>query len=327
MATLQGARAPSTNVAYDLRWRIFSSWCTAHDLDPESCNVQAILLFLQSCLDKGLSASTVKVYLAAISAGHVQLLEGSVGRHPLVSMFMKGARRQRPARVRKAVRWDLDIVLSALARPPFEPLESASLKHLSMKVAFLLAITSTKRVGELHALSVSPECFQVGPDRKSVVLRPNPSFLPKVLPEGYVNSSWSLSAFSPSADGEEHVLCPVRALQAYVSRTQSLRRTDQLFVCYAERVMGSSVSKQRLSHWIVDTIHLAYSLAGRPQPVGVVAHSTRGTATSRALLRGVPLSEVCAAASWASSATFARFYNINVATPSAVVSAVLGSSS
>ena len=123
------------------------------------------------------------------------------------------------------------------------------------------------------------------------------------------------------------MLCPVRALQAYVSRTQSLRRTDQLFVCHAERVRGSSLSKQRLSHWIVDTIHLAYSLAGRPQPVGVVAHSTRGTATSRALLRGVPLSEVCAAASWASSATFARFYSINVATPSALVSAVLGSSS
>ena len=202
IATLQGARAPSTNVAYDLRWRIFSSWCAARNLDPESCNVQAILLFLQSCLDKGLSASTVKVYLAAISAGHVQLPEGSVGRHPLVSRFMKGARRQHPARVRKAVHWDLDIVLSALARPPFEPLESTSLKNLSMKVAFLLAITSTKRVGELHALSVSPECFQMGPDRKSVVLRPNPSFLPKVLPDGYVNSSWSLSAFSPSAVGE-----------------------------------------------------------------------------------------------------------------------------
>ena len=57
---------------------------------------------------------------------------------------------------------DLDVVLSVLARPPFKLLGFVSLKHLSMKVAFLLALTSTKTVSELHALSVSAECFRVG---------------------------------------------------------------------------------------------------------------------------------------------------------------------
>ena len=38
--------------------------------------------------------------------------------------------------------WDLDVVLAALAKPPLETLESASMKHPSMKVAFLVAITS-----------------------------------------------------------------------------------------------------------------------------------------------------------------------------------------
>ena len=116
MATLQGARAPSTNAAYRLRWRAFSAWCVAHGLDPESCSVQDVLLYLQSLFEKGLSADTVKVYLAAISACHIQLPEGSVGRHPLVSKFMRGFRRLRPHRVRNAVRWDLDLVLAALSR-------------------------------------------------------------------------------------------------------------------------------------------------------------------------------------------------------------------
>jgi hypothetical protein len=103
--------------------------------------------------------------------------------------------------------------------------------------------------------------------------------------------------------------------------------TDQLFVCYGERVMGAELSKQRLSHWIVDTITTAYRLAGRPVLGSVVPHSTRGVAASWALLRGVPLADICAAASWASSCTFARYYWVNVAPPTAVGSAVLGAAS
>ena len=74
-----------------------------------------------------------------------------VGCYPLLSRFMKGVRPLRPASTRSKASRDLDVVLAALAKPPFKMLESASLKNLSMKVVFLVAITSTKRVGELHA--------------------------------------------------------------------------------------------------------------------------------------------------------------------------------
>jgi hypothetical protein len=55
-----------------------------------------------------------------------------------------------------------------------------------------------------------------------------------------------------------------------------------------------------------------------------MAHSTRGVTASWAPLRGVPLDEIGAAASWASSCTFSRYYRVNVAPPSAVGSTVLG---
>ena len=112
-----------------------------------------------------------------------------------------------------------------------------------------------------------------------------------------------------------------------MERTRSGVTTDQLFVCYDERVLGAGLSKQRFSHWIVDTITTAYLLAGSPVLGSVVAHSTRGAAASWALLRRVPLADICAAASWASSCIFARHYRVNVAPPSAVGSAVLGVSS
>ena len=62
-----------------------------------------------------------------------------------------------------------------LQRPPFEPLGGADLKWLSMKTALLLAVTSARRVSELHALSVHGDCCRFSPDGSSVVLRPNPA--------------------------------------------------------------------------------------------------------------------------------------------------------
>ncbi|MEQ2263368.1 hypothetical protein XENORESO_006775 [Xenotaenia resolanae] len=50
------------------------------------------------------------------------------------------------------------------------------------------------------------------------------------------------------------------------------------------------------------------------EAVRVKAHSTRCVSASWAAMKGVPLEAICAAASWASLSTFARFYNVNVAT-------------
>ena len=46
---------------------------------------------------------------------------------------------------------------------PFEPLESAPERILTLKVALLLALASLKRVGDLQALSVSEPCMEFAP--------------------------------------------------------------------------------------------------------------------------------------------------------------------
>ena len=53
----------------------------------------------------------------------------------------------------------LGIVLEALSKPPYEPLQEASFKHLTLKTVFLLAMASAGRLGELHvqALVFEPQ--------------------------------------------------------------------------------------------------------------------------------------------------------------------------
>ncbi len=98
---------------------------------------------------------------------------------------------------------------------------------------------------------------------------------------------------------------PVRELRYYVERTQSFRTSDQLFVCHGGRQKGNAVSKQRMAHWIVDAITLAYQAQGVPYPFRLRAHSTRSVASSS-------LTDICRAAGWATPNTFDRFYSLRV---------------
>uniref|UniRef100_A0A1A8PZ04 ribonuclease H n=1 Tax=Nothobranchius rachovii TaxID=451742 RepID=A0A1A8PZ04_9TELE len=315
--TIQNARAPSTRSLYDCKWRVFEAWCQGREISPFQCPVSVILSFLQDLLDGKKAFSTIKVYLAAISARHLGFGKKLAGQHPLVCSFMRGARRLLPVSRPLVPSWDLSLVLSALSGPPFEPMDGLDLKILSLKVVLLLALVSAKRVSDLQALSVHPSCTQFAPGDMKVSLKPNPAFVPKVV------GSFSpiiLTAFYPlpfSSPEEErwHKLCPIRALKEYVNRTENLRRGDQLFVSWGGPRKGKPVTKQRLSHWIVEAISMAYSCQGIQAPVGLRAHSTRGLSASWALFRGLSIQEICAAASWASPLAFARFYKLDVSVP------------
>ncbi len=96
--TITSARAPSTRRAYTLKWNLFVEWCSSHQEDPRRCSIRAVLSFLQQGLERRLSPSTLKVYVAAISAYHDPVEGKSVGKHNLVVRFLRGARRLNPPR-------------------------------------------------------------------------------------------------------------------------------------------------------------------------------------------------------------------------------------
>ncbi len=327
--TLTEARAPSTRRLYALKWGVFVKWCHQAHIDPVVCTVLDVLSSLQYRLDSGSLPSTLKVYVAAIAAFRSPQGGQSIGRDPMVVSFLKGARRLHPPRPPSVPPWDLEVVLRALSQPPFEPLSSVGLKELSLKTALLLALASAKRIGDLHAFSVDSDCIRFGPGDCSVTLRPRMGYVPKSLSTPFKIQTVSLSALSSEsaasseADAQTSV-CPVRALRIYIDRSAGFRQSDQLFVCYGGCARGRAVSKQRLSHWIVDAITAAYTNQGLECPLHIRGHSTRAMASSWAWSRGMSIQDICVAAGWSSENTFARFYRLDVQSFASQVLSVSG---
>ncbi len=166
-----------------------------------------------------------------------------LGRHRLVSSFMRWARRLRPVRPPSFPSWDLSVVLKGLLEPPFEPLESAPMRILL--VTLLLALASFKRVGDLQALSVSESCTRFVPGRVKAFLRPRPGYVPKVLSTSFRSQVVVLQAFSSSPSSEDddlRLLFPVRALKMYVDRS-SQWQNKHLILPY-------SAHSQLINQWL-----------------------------------------------------------------------------
>ncbi|KAL0192450.1 hypothetical protein M9458_010746, partial [Cirrhinus mrigala] len=133
----------------------------------------------------------------------------------------------------------------------------------------------------LHAFSVIESCLEFGPADSHVTLRPWPGYVPKDLTTLFQVQMVNLQVLPPKeADLAFALLCPVCALHIYMECTRSFRRFEQLFVCCGGQQKGNAVSKQRLAHWVVDPITLAYQCQVEPCPLGVRAHSTQSVASS-----------------------------------------------
>ncbi len=64
--TILHSRAPSTRKRYALKWRVFTSWCSDHQLDTVNCPVRTVLEFLQEWFTTELAPSTLKVYVVDV---------------------------------------------------------------------------------------------------------------------------------------------------------------------------------------------------------------------------------------------------------------------
>ena len=122
----------------------------------------------------------------------------------------------------------------------------------------------------------------------------------------------------------ELLLCQVRALRLYLSRTASLpTRPRSLFV--SPRSPTRSLSKNALSFFNREVIAEAYSSAGHSLPSAsssssssvssssrprssIRAHGVRGVASSWAFHRNAPLSSILESATWSSPSVFSSFY-------------------
>ena len=294
----------STRTTYDSRLAGFIEWCSRSSTDPSSASLGCIADFLLSLFDKDLSISTIRGYRSAIASSHRGFADGSTVSNSLfISKLLKAFFLKRPPCRSLVPSWSLPSVLRCLAEAPFEPLHQASLPHLTIKTAFLIAIASGQRRSSLQALSMDPGHLLW--ENSGVRLIPKASFIAK----NQTTSSGSVEIFLPSLAShssveEDKVWCPVRTLKWYLDRTKSLRSTTDLFV--TTTAPHRAASRDTVSRWLVDCIKLAGDSVLQVGPLR--AHDTRALSTSWALFNGASIEQVQKAAFWANPNSFISCY-------------------
>ena len=298
------ARRKSTRLVYQAKWDIYRQWCRekGHSISrPSLPKVADFLLYLHEV--KKLSVSGIRGYRSMLSLVFrwklPDLSSSSVIKDLIRSFYI-----QRPVRRISPPEWDLDVVLRALRSPPYEPLGEATFRDLTKKTLFLLALATSKRIGEIQSLS-----YRVARQGGDLSLSYLPGFVAKTeternpIPRHFILKS--LKEFVGDLE-DDALLCPVRAIKFYMAATRDLSpRPSHLFV--SPRCRHKAITKNAISFFLRECISGAGALRA-DEGRGPRAHSIRGVSTSVTFYRNWSLKQVLNAATWRSNSTFAAFY-------------------
>ena len=310
------AQRRSTQFVYEAKWTIFVRWCKAHQVDFHSPSVEQIADFLLHLFqDRKLQPSTIDGYRSAI-ADKVGNFTVNISKNENLNRLLDSFHRDRPKGRRGVHAWNLSLVLHQLTKAPFEPLRKASLKHLTFKTVFLLALGSGKRRSEIHAWVNRNIRHQS--DWSKVSLSPSPCFLSEnqLAREGPGSvAPVVIPALAPTLDSslkEDRSLCPVRALRYYLDKTKDLRDKKELVFVSFKKNFNKDISPSTI---LPSTVLLCYQLSDQEALTlhQIKAHDVRAFAASKAFQGGVSLEQILSACHWKSHNTFTQFYLKDVA--------------
>ena len=149
-ARIEAPQRGSTRSVCEAKWTIFASgaslirWTSGYP-----CKVSCCLPYIPY-EDRKLQPSTIDGYCSAI-ADKLGNLPFNISKDKNLARLMDSFHRDRPKGRRGILSWNLSLVLHQLNKAPFESIKEASLKHLTFKMVFLLALWSGKRRSEIHA--------------------------------------------------------------------------------------------------------------------------------------------------------------------------------
>ena len=290
----------------------------SNQVDFRAPPLKAIADFLLHLFqEKKLQPSTIDGYRSTIAdkLGNSTI---NVSKDENLTRLLDSFHSDRPKGRRGIPSWNLSLVLQ-LTKAPFDSLKEASLKHLSFKTVFLLALGSGKRRSEIHAWLHKNIRHQS--DWSKVSLYPSPSFLSKnqLAKEGPDSvAPVVIPALAPSLDRSlkgHRSLCPVRALRYYLDRTADLRQNKELVLVSFKKGFDKDISPATISSWIKQTVVLCYELSDQEALTlhQVKAHDVRAFAASKAFQSGISLDQILSACHWKSHNTFTQFYLKDVA--------------
>ena len=308
----------SSAVVYESKWKVFGEWCHVKQINPVKATVQQLADFLIFLFEeKKLAISSIQGYRSCISK--VFLARGiDISHDRDLNMLVRNFAIERPVQHREAPRWDLMVVLRFLMKPPFEPMNMASLADMTRKLAFLLTLATAKRNSEVWAFSADVRFRQ---DYNAATLLFLPNFLAKTMDPSRPETDYApvmIPALGPSMgeDLPDRFLCPVRALRYYLKLKHKGLDPNNRFrrlLCAFKLGHIRDISKQTVSGWIRQLIKQAYS-AVQDEDIPHLTHTNfqarelRAFASSLAFHQNYSLKQVMEAASWRNNNTFVSFY-------------------
>ena len=175
-ARIEAPQKGWTRSVYETKWTIVTSgaslirWTSGYP-----CKVSCWLPYVPY-EDRKLQPSTIDGYNSAI-AYKLGNSPFSISKDKNLARLLDSFHGDRPKGRRGIPSWNLSLVLHQLNKVPFEPIKEASLKHLTFKTVFFLALGSGKRRSEIHAWQ--NKNFRHQSDWSTVSPYPLPSFLSK----------------------------------------------------------------------------------------------------------------------------------------------------
>ena len=137
---IEAPQRGSTRSVYEAKWTIFKKWCITNQVDFREPPVKSVADFLMYLFeDRKLQPSTIDGYRSTIAdkLGNSTL---NISKDENLTRLLEGFHRDKPNGRRGIPSWNLSLVLHQLTKAPFEPIKEASLKYLTFKTVFLLAL-------------------------------------------------------------------------------------------------------------------------------------------------------------------------------------------
>lgn len=209
----------------------------------------------------------------------------------LITRFMRGVFISKPPLPKYKFTWDVSCVLKLLAS--WFPVETLSLKKLTLKLTALIALATAPRAQTLVSLNLK---FMKVFESRVVFYFPN---LLKTSQIGRTNSfNLELQHFNDES------LCVFHTLLHYMKVTKNLRNSDQLLVSF---VSFNPVTSSTIARWLKTVLQLS----GIDTTV-FSAHSFRSASVSAAYKGSCSVSNILKTAGWKSDGNFYKFYHRTV---------------
>ena len=280
---------PSTRKVYGMYLKKWLLFCVLKKVSVMKLSVQQVCAFLRQLSSEGKSYGALNTARSAL-ATFLPAMEGHpMGKHPVICWLLKGAYERNPSAPKYTKFWDIKKVFSMLKN--WGRNKELSLKDLTLKLTILLLLVTSQRGQTILSLSLKGlDLEEVAVFRLDELLKHNRS--------GDALSTIVLKPFDQC-----YRLCVVRALKAYIKRTEELRKgEEQLLISYVPP--HKAISRDTLARWTLRALSLAGIDVQKYK-----GHSTRGASTSAAKRLGASMNLILCQAGWRNVDSFAKFYN------------------